>query len=249
MNQTAQVCSVLTSIPEKFVVDFANGIDVAQDHIRVQKNRSDFFNRLSDNFNGNSLRRQNEINSNVLNGLESSLKWLTELTESHAKSNFAIARINDRLFHLNTDLSKIAHFSADTKQQLNLLQQNVAEKFQQLNMRINTLELRQEANHRKEVIFNHWEQGRYESFSLAGQVYAVLEELNWSAYGDFIRTLNTNDKKDHLELLLKKIKTYFIQSRIEWNQSFDKENWFQISNIDLNNSNENFLGLAYLGDC
>lgn len=30
-----RVCQVLTCLPEKFVVDFANGIDVAQEHIRT----------------------------------------------------------------------------------------------------------------------------------------------------------------------------------------------------------------------
>ncbi len=40
-----RVCQVLTCLPEKFVVDFANGIDVAQEHIRTTGERT-FFRRL-----------------------------------------------------------------------------------------------------------------------------------------------------------------------------------------------------------
>ncbi len=40
-----RVCQVLTCLPEKFVVDFANGIDVAQEHIRTAGERT-FFRRL-----------------------------------------------------------------------------------------------------------------------------------------------------------------------------------------------------------
>ncbi len=42
-----RVCQVLTCLPEKFVVDFANGIDVAQEHIRTAGERT-FFRRLKE---------------------------------------------------------------------------------------------------------------------------------------------------------------------------------------------------------
>ncbi|HGX9587058.1 TPA: chemotaxis protein, partial [Escherichia coli] len=42
-----RVCQVLTCLPEKFVVDFANGIDVAQEHISTAGGRT-FFRRLKE---------------------------------------------------------------------------------------------------------------------------------------------------------------------------------------------------------
>ena len=42
-----EACQILACLPEKFIVDFANGIDITQDHLRVQKNRS-FFMRVKE---------------------------------------------------------------------------------------------------------------------------------------------------------------------------------------------------------
>ncbi|HDX9480030.1 TPA: diguanylate cyclase regulator RdcB family protein, partial [Escherichia coli] len=84
-----RVCQVLTCLPEKFVVDFANGIDVAQEHIRTARERT-FFRRLKEGLTGEGAARQNAINASLAQGVEASLRWLTELTTSLATTNYAI---------------------------------------------------------------------------------------------------------------------------------------------------------------
>ncbi|EGH0545619.1 DUF987 family protein [Escherichia coli] len=91
MQQIAdnRVCQVLTCLPEKFVVDFANGIDVAQEHIRTAGERT-FFRRLKEGLTGEGAARQNAINASLAQGVEASLRWLTEMTTSLATTNYAI---------------------------------------------------------------------------------------------------------------------------------------------------------------
>ncbi|EJB6289494.1 chemotaxis protein, partial [Escherichia coli] len=84
-----RVCQVLTCLPEKFVVDFANGIDVAQEHIRTAGERT-FFRRLKEGLTGEGAARQNAINASLAQGVEASLRWLTEMTTSLANTNYAI---------------------------------------------------------------------------------------------------------------------------------------------------------------
>ncbi|HAV8112222.1 TPA: hypothetical protein JLB63_004258 [Escherichia coli] len=93
MQQIAdnRVCQVLTCLPEKFVVDFANGIDVAQEHIRTAGERT-FFRRLKEGLTGEGAARQNAINASLAQGVEASLRWLTEMTTSLATTNYAITR-------------------------------------------------------------------------------------------------------------------------------------------------------------
>ncbi len=86
-----RVCQVLTCLPEKFVVDFANGIDVAQEHIRTAGERT-FFRRLKEGLTGEGAARQNAINASLAQGVEASLRWLTEMTTSLATTNYAITR-------------------------------------------------------------------------------------------------------------------------------------------------------------
>ncbi|EFC0728002.1 TPA: hypothetical protein HIT86_004029 [Escherichia coli] len=95
MQQIAdnRVCQVLTCLPEKFVVDFANGIDVAQEHIRTAGERT-FFRRLKEGLTGEGAARQNAINASLAQGVEASLRWLTEMTTSLATTNYAINRLH-----------------------------------------------------------------------------------------------------------------------------------------------------------
>lgn len=53
-----ELLQVLTSLPEKFVVDLANGIHVNRDHLRRQGERGGFFARMYDTLNGAAARRQ-----------------------------------------------------------------------------------------------------------------------------------------------------------------------------------------------
>ncbi len=73
------------------MVDFANGIDVAQEHIRTVGERT-FFRRLKEGLTGEGAARQNAINASLAQGVEASLRWLTEMTTSLATTNYAIIR-------------------------------------------------------------------------------------------------------------------------------------------------------------
>ncbi|HFS4350166.1 TPA: diguanylate cyclase regulator RdcB family protein [Escherichia coli] len=176
-----RVCQVLTCLPEKFVVDFANGIDVAQEHIRTAGERT-LFRRLKEGMTGEGAARQNAINASLAQGVEASLRWLTELTTSLATTNYAITRVNDRVSSLVSDTAMLAHYSADTREQLHL-----------------------------EQIFSWWSAGRYASFSPAGRCYVALEELRWGAFGDVIRQGETGQVNQLLDILRHKALTQMAQ--------------------------------------
>ena len=91
-----RVCQVLTCLPEKFVVDFANGIDVAQEHIRTAGERT-FFRRLKEGLTGEGAARQNAINASVAQGLEASLRWLTDFSRARREKTMAERLANEIL--------------------------------------------------------------------------------------------------------------------------------------------------------
>lgn len=183
----AEICQILTCLPEKFVVDFANGIDVTQDHLHTQRARGGTFQRLYDGLTGQGHKRQNEINANLAKGVEASLQWLTELTESLAHSNLALAQVNDRVNSLKGDTALIAHYSADTRQRLDALAVRLDERCHEIEQELNRIDFTQLASLNLDRVFNRWKAGRFQSFSLAGRCYAALEELRWGDFGDFCR--------------------------------------------------------------
>jgi phage host-nuclease inhibitor protein Gam len=188
ITKDSEICRVLSCLPEKFVVDFANGIDVARDHSQVQKARGSFGARLLDGFSGQGGRRQSEINTSLIDGVEASLNWLIDLSESLAHSNLAIARVNDRVNALKLDLAIVADYSATTRRQLEALSTRLDERCDAFQQEITRIGLVQRAQINLDEVFNKWAAGRYRSFSLSGRCYAALEELRWGAFGDYCRS-------------------------------------------------------------
>lgn len=187
ITQNDEICKVLTCLPEKFVVDFANGIDVTQDHLRVQGSRGGIFPRLYDGLTGKGKRRQDEVNANLAQGVEGALTWLTELTGSVAKSNLALALVNDRVNALKENTASVAHYSADTRQRLEELAIQLNERCHKVEEELRRVDFTQRAALNLDAIFNRWKAGHFQHFSLAGRCYVVLEELRWKDFGDFCR--------------------------------------------------------------
>lgn len=195
----SEICQVLNCLPEKFVVDFANGIDVARDHLRAQKARGGFYARCYDGFTGQGARRQAEINACVVDGVEASLEWLTELSESLANSNLAISRVNDRVSHLTLNAARIADYSASTRRTLEALATRLDRRCRALEEEVGRIDFVQRVQLNLDQVFNKWRAGRYGSFSLGGRCYVALEELRWGAFGDYCRTQSDRQRQTFLE--------------------------------------------------
>lgn len=183
----APICQVLHCLTEKFVVDFANGIDVARDHVRVQRARTGIFARMYDGFTGQSARRQTQINASLTDGAQASLQWLGELTQSLAHSNWAIAQVNDRVTVLTGNVTQLIHYSADTRQQLEMLAHRLDQRMQGMSQEIARIDFIQKAQLNMDATFDKWAAGRFVVLSPAARCYAALEELRWGALGDYCR--------------------------------------------------------------
>lgn len=179
----------LRCLEAKFIVDFANGIDVAADHIRVQRASGDIFQRLLAGFTGASARRQAEVNASLADGVAGSLAWLAELTEQHAFSNLALASVNDRVNQIKVAVASVADYSVESRKRIDQLAVLVEQHHQLVADRLQRIELRLEAIEQRDAIFQAWGAGRFAGFSLLGRCYMVLEELHWGLFGDYYRSL------------------------------------------------------------
>ena len=240
-----ETLSTLTCLPEKFIVDFANGIDVSRDHQRMLKDQS-FGSRLLNTFNGKNVRRQHEINQNIVEGLDSSLTWLSELSESVAKSNLALAKVNDRVNSLLLDTAKIAHFSVTTRDQLEAFALKTAEYLTVLEVNIKRIELEQQGMFHLDQVMTRWQAGGFSGFTLAGRCYAVLEELRWGAYGDLLRQLPPQQANTFIESLQNKAVVQMARdAQVTALQRIDTREWLTLPAIMLKDGQE---ALSYMGD-
>lgn len=194
----SEICAVLSCLPDKFVVDFANGIDIARDHLLMQNVRGSFSSRLYDGLTGQGVRRQTAINSTLCDGIEASLRWLIDLSESLVRSNLALARVNDRVNTLKHDVATVADFSGNTRRELDALALRLEERCDSLIKEITRIDYIQRAQLNLDQVFNKWRAGRYRSFSLSGRCYAALEELRWGAFGDFCRSQSGSQRREFI---------------------------------------------------
>lgn len=220
-NTNIDLTQTLSCLPEKFVVDFANGIDVVKDHIRVQQNRTGFFNRFYDGFVGQGAQRQIEINASLADGVDGALKWLTELTGSVAKSNYAIIKINARIGTILSNVTTLVDYSADTRRQLENLSNSLNARCDLLEKELARVDFEQRAGRQLEQVFNKWAAGKLGVFSIVGRCYATIEELYWGDFGDFCRSRNDNDR----------VRQEFVDDLIH-------RAMYQLS-IDINNESSN----------
>lgn len=195
---------VFHGLQEKFIVDFANSIDVAADHLRVQRRRGGFFDRLCDSFSGQGQGRRDEIDSVLAGGMESALRWLTELTESAARSNLALSRVNDRIAEIQDNVAQLAHYSARTRELLQSLNQQLTFRHDELAREVARLDSEFRASRHLDQVFDKWNAGRFDAMSLLAQFYAVLDELYWGDFGEFCRRYDNAVKVRLLEQLTDK---------------------------------------------
>lgn len=246
ITRESEICKTLSCLPEKFVVDFANGIDVINDHLRVQRTRTSFGARLVDGFTGKGSRRQIEINASLADGVESSLNWLQELSQSLARSNFAIIQVKDRVAMIQESLITLANYSADTRLQIESLSTALDRRCEQIENEIARVDLVQRATIHIDQIFSRWEAGRFADFSLAGRCYAAFEELRWGAFGDLCRKGSADERASHLEIASNRAIVLLADDMNEFpNARVNVKQWLMPSqhvNADAHDA------LAYIGD-
>ncbi|NQF45355.1 hypothetical protein HN009_08585 [Escherichia coli] len=119
--------------------------------------------------------------------------------------------INDRVSSLVSDTARLAHYSADTREQLLTLADQVHHKLNHLEEKLHRVDQVQRAQLHLEQIFSWWSAGRYASFSPAGRCYVALEELRWGAFGDVIRQSETGQVNQLLDILRHKALTQMAQ--------------------------------------
>lgn len=198
------ITNVLTCVPEKFVVDFANGIGVVDDHLRSRVSQS-FFARLKDTFSGNAAARQQSIDQSFQDGMQASLIWLTDLTKSISKSNHAITQVNDRLNVLIANTAHLANFAADTRDQLRALSEHVYLKFSEIDDHLRSIDLSLAGKHQCEYIIAKWKNGDFNSLPIATRCYIALEELKWGNFGDLLRKSESDKAAQLLDILKSEI--------------------------------------------
>lgn len=194
---------VIPCFADKIIIDFCNSIEVNQDLIRVQEQRQSKLTRLLDCYTGTGKRRQDQINQNLQDELNSALLWLQTLTKQHAIGFQAIKKANSAIISLNEGMVTLVDYSKDTRVLLQEMGITLGARLDQLESRVRKLEYRVDAREQIDLLFEKWEAGEFDAYPIMLRLYLVFERLYWGEYGDFIRIFNGSREANTLMELLK----------------------------------------------
>ena len=208
MNQFAitdpdKINNLFPFIKDKMVIDFINGVTVAQ---RLNQNQHE----ISENFlkrnlgliSGKTQRSQNNINDHILTGLQACQAYFAEISQHHQIHANLIAQL-DKQF--KQGFTEVTDYLIDFKQEFKTLQQQVAEINVELSSRIDRLEWSDRANSQLDYLLQAWQAEQYNQFAPMAQCYLVLDNLNRGDYGFFIRQLSKSERSLYLDTLKNKI--------------------------------------------
>jgi hypothetical protein len=248
LTRESTICKVIEPLSVKFIVDFANGIDVVRDHVRTQKNRTGLFPRMYDGFTGQGVRRQAEVNAHILDTVEGALTWLTELTESLTLSNQVIIQLRDRVDVIAQNVTVLADYSVQTRQHIERLAMAFQIRVDALTQRVDRIELEQHATRQIGVVMSKWAAGRFGGFSPAASCYLAMEELRWGAFGDYCKMYNDKTRMDILtELANRAIIQLAADLRASAQERHVMTSWLQPPH-ELRQPEDAGDALTYLGD-
>lgn len=195
-NDQRELEDLLEKIPvlhDKHIVDLVNGLEVAKDHIRVRESSNhSFFQRMFDAFSGKSALRQQQIDQNLYTGLESAVVWLEHLQAQQIRSDRALAHVTYKLTETRAGVQKLALRHLELREEVNLLCERMGEleerflgQMKEVNLRLDSIDMRQSAMAQMHKEFDRWESGSYAGFSPLAQLTIVLESLSWGAFGKY----------------------------------------------------------------
>ncbi|MDI3323403.1 diguanylate cyclase regulator RdcB family protein [Pontibacterium granulatum] len=242
-----EVCDLLPCLQEKYIVDFANSIDVTKDHLRTQDNRSSFFCRVGDHLTGDSARRQTEINASLVDGVEGALKWLTELTSSVAKSNYALCQVSARIDDVQKNVAFLSDQTYLLHDKLEALSLHVESRVNELQAELSRVDLEQSASRQLQQQFDRWKAGHFNQLPVLTRCYVVAEELRWGAFGDCVRAASQDLKNSLKQQLMDKLTVQLAEDlNASQHMRVASTKWMAPSEVSRNLALEE--GIQYLGE-
>lgn len=175
-------------LTDKMVVDLVNGIEVANDHIKVSKSRTSKGARLLDSLSGKGKQRHDLINENLAKGLESASHWLQNHDYELASVNISITKIGARLLEVRQGVMALQSKHERLASSVQGLADVVETKTKQLHDYVQDVDYRTRAERQLDRIFDKWKAGRLNHFELYPRVYTVLDLLRNGDFGFYLNS-------------------------------------------------------------
>ncbi|MCH8505955.1 MAG: YjcZ-like family protein [Ectothiorhodospiraceae bacterium] len=210
MEELMNLESRVPRVSDKALINLINGIQVNYDLIRYQKQQG-FFGKLFDRLAGTDVGRQNLLNGNLVGGQQALYDWVREFSDSLRVSQIALEITQNSLLEAREAIRRQTRNSIAHRQNLNSLDaklgnltHRITGRIEQLEDRVETIELKQAAQQEFDLIITAWQAGTtYRGLPWIIQVVMLVQEVFSSSVARY--ELRTQDKETYRDQLVNKI--------------------------------------------
>ncbi|WP_060826678.1 hypothetical protein [Sulfurospirillum cavolei] len=218
-------------ISDKLILDAVNGVNVvARDLHEVSKLRQSWLQRTTDTLFGNSKKRQDLINENLIEGLNACSQWLQDHDQHISRIDHKISIVASELSRTQDEILKFYaqhqtlksrvtelkevffEFETSTKQQISYLRDY-----------IRNIDIRTQAMDALDLEISRLTANKYDTLALPLQIYTALDNIK-SGYGGMYYDSLTNEKekKEFQERIANEFITHF-KSKCDLDSYMDYE--------------------------
>ncbi|NMG11900.1 diguanylate cyclase regulator RdcB family protein [Brasilonema sp. UFV-L1] len=200
-------------LTEKAIVDYVNGLEVLDDHLRFRdQTNNKFFTRIWDSITGRTAQRQQIIDRNITTSLNTVSVWLQDIQLHQGESDIAVARLAGKLVETRTGVmrlqerhNELAKNVQAIAQDVYQLQSQVREHRIELESQIRQVNAGRLASAHLTQVFDKWQAERLNNYPPLVRLYIVIDELYWGYFGTYCRSqFGTSEVHQLMEQLVNK---------------------------------------------
>ncbi len=201
-NLSSSVNEQHPHLSDKMVVDLINGIEVSRDYVKISLSRQSTMKRVLDSISSKGKKRQDAINTNMIEGLSAASYWLQKHESDFIHVNSSLEKLSSKLLEtrqgvmsLNRSLnSKTEELTYSLKE----LEETVINKNNQLKDYIYSIDLRENARCQLNSEMDRWQAGEFEHLPVELRVFTVIDNLRHGSVALFLQKKATPNEIKYL---------------------------------------------------
>ncbi|WP_375504480.1 diguanylate cyclase regulator RdcB family protein [uncultured Nostoc sp.] len=183
-------------LTEKAIVDYVNGLEVLNDHLRFHdQTNNEFLTRIWDSITGRTAQREQIIDGNITNSLKTVSVWLQDIQLHQGESDIAVTRLAGKLKETRTGVMRLQERHNELAKDVQViahhvdrLQIQVQEHWIELESKIRQVNAGRLASTHLEQVFDKWQAERLNNYPPLARFYIVIDELYWGYFGTYCRS-------------------------------------------------------------
>ncbi|MBU2964028.1 YjcZ-like family protein [Amphritea sp. 2_MG-2023] len=183
----ATAIELFPALKDKCAVRLIGRLNNVKEQSRVQQEKQGFINEVVSFFTGETRRRQDYINKQLVDVVEDTLDQLTDVMGSVALNSRVLCMVLDELKNLQSHTEAIANEVIDLRSKFAELEDTLNLRYSLLKDAVEEMDSRMKAHQQLDMVIHRWKSNALNTLPCSLRGYSVLDQLWWGDLGFYIQ--------------------------------------------------------------